>query len=562
MNNAKSQNTTPTSRRVRGRGLLLTLGMLLASCGGGGGDSDSSPSTNPTNTPVGTTSTYLYLTDDFSTEYDAVWVTVQKIVAFNGTTETVLADYTTAPLDVNLPMLKRAGLFTDRVALPNDTTEIRIYVGSQARIVGLDGAVQSYPLQTTAGGYLQVSLSGYSTQTGVLALDFDLPSFQLVNGVLQPAMRVATSTDLNEWTSRYGEIEGTVQSISASSMTILGRSGLTYTVALGDYTTYRATTANWTPAVGSRVEVNVLISGTSTAPTFQAMSVSAESLFDSSGSSGYPEVEGRITAISNDLITIAVEEAEDIRFAGTAQISVTNATFTRGAASLLAVGQKIEAHVNATIGANDIWQAQVVEIEGARKTSSLSGNIQSGSVGSYTSGDGYAEIKGQVTSLSNGQVSLQIYKAERAGTYGVNTTQSFNLSNVVFTEGSVSCLGVGSALELKGYLDGSGAFVPNFAELDGACYGTNSGTTNTSGAVMEAKGRVTSVSVGTNSFIIQVLKVDDWFGAIPQTLTVNYVPGTTYFEDIAAGQVSTNMLIEAKGTVENGVMTARKIELD
>lgn len=543
------------SAKVRNGGLAFSIGLLLASCGGGSGDSSTGSGSS---SPVGTTSTVVYLTDDFSTEYDAVWVTVQKIVAFNGTTETVLADYTTAPLDVNLPMLKSAGLFADKVALPNDTTEIRIYVGSEARVVGLNGVVNTYPLQRTANAYLTVSLSGYSIQTGVLPLDFDLPSFQLVNGILQPAVRLATSTDINQWTSRYGEIEGTVQSVSATSMTVLGRNNVTYTVSLGDYTTYRSATASWMPTVGGRVEVKVLIGGTAGAPTFQALSVNAESLFDGSGTSGYPEIEGRITAINNDVITIAVEEGEDIRFAGTAQISVAGATFTRGAASLLAVGQKIEAHVSAS-PVNDVWQATVIEIDGARKTSLLSNSIREGSIGSVDSGDGYAEIKGLITSLANG-VTLQIYKTERAGSIAIGSTSTFDLTNVFFKEGSLSCLGVGSALELKGYLDGSGAFVPNFAEQDGYCAGSSGGTSTVPGAVMEAKGRITSI--GTNSFVIQVLKVDDWYGSVPQTLTVNFTPDTTYFEDISSGQLSVNMLIEAKGTVVDGVMTARKVELD
>lgn len=551
-------------RKISRTALIAALGLSVSSCGGGSGSSNTQLPNGPNSggssnaTPTATTTALVYLTDSFDTQYEAVWVTVTKIVAYNGATETVLADYSASPLAVNLPTLKRAGLLVSKSAIPLDTTEIRIFVDGEARLVGLDGVTQTVPLARVDTGYLRVAVSGLSSGTGTLALDFDLPNFQLVNGVLQPATRLATQADVNEWTSRHGEIEGVVSAVSASSLTITS-AGQTYTFALGDYTSYRSrTSTTWRPVAGERVEVNAIVGGTAASPTFQALSVHSENLVDRVGTSDAPEVQGRIVSINGDTVKIAVEEAEDIRLAGTVELSLAGARFTRGAASLLAVGQRIEAHLASTPAGG--WQALVVEIEGARKTEFLSSGITNGAIGSDDDGEGYAEVKGQVTALAGNQVTLNIYKVERAGTIQIGTSAAFDLTSTVFTEGSLTCLQAGAALEIKGYLNGSGAFVPSFAELDGAC-GTvpSGGSTVAPTAIMEAKGRI--LSVGQDSFVIEVFKVEDWYGTAPAQLTVRY-DSATFFEDLFAQNLTQNLLVEVKGRVDGSTMAAVKIERD
>ncbi len=548
--------------------------VALSACGGSNGSPPSSQvpappvSQPPAPPPVSTSPALVYLTDDFDTEHEAVWITVQRITAFNGSTETLLLDHRAAPVTVNLSTLKRSGLLIGKAGIPSDTTEIRVYVDAQAKTQGLGGVATTVPLVREAGGYVRVPLSGWASTSGTLALDFDLPRFQLVGGSLQPATRIAGSDDQDKWTGRSGELKGIVRDISATSITIESDYGERFTIALGDITSYRSKSGTgWRPVIGQRAEIDVLIGGTGSQPTYQALVVDSEDLFDSSNDGDAPEVDGTIIGITGNSIRLAVLDGEDIAFAGQIDIDMTGAIFSRGAASLLAIGQRLELHLVAKPGGG--WRALVAQIKGARKNDDLPDSITSKPIGSYDdeneddrneAGKGYAEAKGQFVSRNGSQVTLRLYKAERAGSLRAGDTVTFDLTRTVFTDGALGCLVSGSALELKGYLSTTGQFTPEFAELDGPCLGLGAGDgTAPIGAIMEAEGRI--LSVGNGSFEMQVFKVDDWFGAIPTQLTVQF-DVNTYFEDVTAGQLRANMLVDVKGTVNGQVMTARKVELD
>lgn len=544
--------------------------LALAACGAadGGASSGSSPAQQPAApAPITGKSAYVYLTDDFGTENESVWITVQSVVAFNGSKETLLVDHRSAPVTVNLPTLKRSGLLLGKTSVPADTTEIRVYVDAEARLEPVGGIISTVQLAREAGGYIRIGLSGWESDSGTLALDFDLPRFQLANGILQPATRLADSNDQAKWTSRHGEIKGTVRAVSMTSIEIETAAGQRFTIALGDYTSYRAKeSSNWRPAVGQRVEADVLIVGSAAQPTFQALSLHADTLFDSKDDGDAPEVEGIITAINGTVLSISVLDAEDIRLAGTADIDVAGARYSRGAASLLAVGQRVELHLAAN---GSGWRALVVEIEGARKPDDLPATIKDKPIGGFDddndddrkeAGKGYAEVKGQFVSRTGDQVTLMLYKVERAGALRAGDTVTFDLSRTLFTKGALGCLVAGSAVELKGYLGGNGQFTADFAELDGPCQGfeTKDGAPP-SGAIQEAKGRI--LSVGTNSFELLVLKVEDWFGPIPERLTIRY-DANTRFKDLPVSQLRANLFVEVKGAVSGGEMAAVKIERD
>ncbi len=554
--------------------LLLTSAacLALAACGASNGDtqSGSAPAQQPappTPTPTTGKSAFVYLTDDFGTENEAVWITVQSIVAFNGTVETMLVDHRGAPVTVNLPTLKRSGLLLGKTTVPSDTTEIRVYVDGEARLQPVGGTLSTVQLAREGGGYIRIGISGWESDSGILALDFDLPRFQLANGILQPATRVADSNDQSRWTRRDGEIKGMVRAISVDSIEIETAAGQRFTIALGDFTSYRSgKSSGWRPAVGQRVEADVLIGGTAAQPTFQALSLHAEDLFDSKDDGDAPEVEGMITAINGTVVRITVLDAEDIRLAGTIDIDVAGARYSRGAASLLAVGQRLEVHLAAEGGG---WRALVVELKGARKTDDLPSSINDKPIGGFDddndddrkeAGKGYAEVKGQFVSRLGDQVTLKLYKAERAGQVRAGDTVTFDLSRTLFTDGALGCLVAGSAVELKGYVGGNGQFTADFAELDGPCQGLGSQDgTPPAGAIQEAKGRILSVS--DNSFELLVLKVDDWFGPIPDRLTIRF-DANTRFKELPVSQLRADLFVEVKGPISNGEMLAVKIERD
>lgn len=532
---------------------LLALSLLLVSCGGDDQDTDRdnddlSVTNNNPNSPT-TVDANLYITDDFSTDYDAVWLTVNKIAFFNGASETVALNAEASPYTINVTQLKRSGLFIEKISVPSDATHIRIYVDDNARLITPEGGAINASISREVGGFISVPLSGYNRNSGSLIVDFDLPSFSLSGTTLTAPIVLASEQDANTWSTRDGEIEGTVRSVSNNSISVETRSGRTYTIALNSYTTYKGATVGWTPSVGSFVEVDVVISGTLSAPNFEALSVSAEDLSDRSDNQGTPEIEGRIIAINGDRISVSVYESEDIRLSGTIVVAVGQATFTRGNTASLAVGQVIDAYIAPTPNTDGSWQARVIEIEGAAKSGSIGDSDDGGEV--------YSEIEGRVISLSGAQALLEIFKIEGVGGISVGERRSFDLTGVVFKEGSLQCLGAGSNLELKGYTDTSGSFVITIAEVDGGCAGSDDDSSDDPNGNSEVEGLITSV--GANSFVVNVLKVDDWFGAVPQSLTITY-DNNTYFEDLRSSDLRNGLLVEAEGPVANGIMAARKIE--
>lgn len=509
---------------------------------------DVSVNNNNSNNPTSVDAN-LYITDDFSTEYDAVWVTISKISFSNGSTEQIALSTEQSPITVNITQLKRSGLFVEKISIPTDATHVRIYLDQGAKLITLDGRTINASIAREDGGYISVPLGGYNPSTGSLIIDFDLPSFSLSGSTLTAPIVLASEQDASTWSTRYGEIEGTVRSVSNDSLTIETRLGRAYTIALGSYTTYRGPSTAWAPSVGSFVEVDVVISGTLAAPTFEALSVSAEELSDRSDGQGTPEIEGRIIAINGDRISVSVYESEDIRLSGTVVLAIGQATFTRGNAASLAVGQVIDAHIAPTPNTDGSWQARVIEIEGAAK---------SGSIGDNDDGsDVYSEIEGRVVSVTGAQALLDIFKIEGVSGINIGERRSFDLTGVVFKEGSLQCLGAGSNLELKGYTDNSGSFIITVAEVDGGCAGSDDNSSDDPNGNSEVEGLITSV--GTNSFVVNVLKVEDWVGAVPQTLTITY-DNNTYFEDLSPSDLRNGLLVEAEGPVTNGVMAARKIE--
>lgn len=532
--------------------------LLLSACGGE--DQDTSrdddgviqdDQNDNDNDDVAASNVSLFITDDFSNDYEAVWISINQISFFDGATETAAFVGGSAPLVVNIPELKRSGLFVGDVTIPNGATSVRIYVDEAVQLVSPDGSTSEAQLSREAGGYISLPLEGYNPATGALIVDFDLTAFSLSGTTLQAVVVLGDDQDASSWTTKYGEIDGAVTAIDSNSISVRDERGATYTIGLSSYTTYRGATSGWAPSVGSQVEVDVIISGTLASPEYTATAITAEDLSNYSESYNSPEIEGRITAIEGNRLTVTVREAEDIRLSGSVTIDISNAVFTRGNAASLAVGREIEVYLDPTANSDGSWNARLVEIEGAAASNSISDDDDSGDV--------YSEIEGRVIGLSGQQVTLDIYKVEGVLSFGIGDDATFDLSQTQFTEGSLTCLGIGSNLELKGYTGVNGSFVVNTAEIDGACAGSDDEFVEDSSGAMEAEGLITSI--GVDSFAIDVLKVDDWFGAVPSTLTVTY-DGNTFFEDLRPSDLRVGLLVEAEGAVTNNVMAARKIELE
>lgn len=532
------------------RWLLLVFAAmtaLLSACGGGGG-SGSSPG-------AGTSLTAVYFTDDFSAEYDAVWISVSRVTAVSPSGETQLAQFEPAQL-VNLPTLRRTGALMATAQVPRDATAVRVYVGGSAQLQQLDGSMLTASL-AAPGGYLEFRLEGWNTASGALALDFDLPRFTLQNGVLTAATRIASKDDYAGWNQRYAESEGTVTAASATSLTVDTRHHGQRSFVIDANTTFvSARSATWTPAVGDRVEITSLVSGQGTELQFTARTVKDET---DSESQLADKVEGVVTALSTldgvTRVTANIRRSKMAGVQGEIAFDVNAATrFKRGSADLLAVGVEVEAYL---VPQGSGWVAAAVEIEGAART---------GPSAPPSVSQGFVELKGRVTSVSGTALTLQATHTERLPGVAVGESVTLDIANAYFERGSVACLVAGSAVEVKGYLDAAGLLQPVRLEVEGACssaYPTTGVSPPTSppssGAAVfaEVKGTVTAVRSG--EFDLDVFRIESSGGGSPTSVTVVHGPATI-FREVNPDTLAAGNFLEIKGSLLGTVLTASKIE--
>ncbi|GCL64614.1 DUF5666 domain-containing protein [Pseudaquabacterium pictum] len=538
--------------------MSMGLALLLPACGGGGGGtSDAQP---PAQAPTASAQAAIYFTDDFSATYDAVWVSVARVTVVSPAGETEILRHDTPQL-INLPTLRRTGALVATASVPLDATEIRVYVSGQARLQTLDGSMQDVTLQAPAG-YLGFKLEGWDSRSGALALDFDLPNFRLEGSTLVAATRLAGSTDLAGWNSRYTEAKGTVTAVSATSITVRTDALGSQTFTLDAQTTFLSErTAGWTPVVGSVVELYGSVSGQGA----QALQFSARQVKDRSDgiSAASGKVHGVVTGVENGIVTLTVDRSRLAGATGSIRVDVTQARYERGSAALLAPGMRLEAYLVAAAAGNG-FTAHLLEIEGASKTRPSG----SGADRDDDAARSYSEIKGVVSSVNGQQVVLRALHAKNLPAVLQGSTLTLDLSGAYFERGGLSCLAAGTPIEVKGGVDAAGQMQPVKVELEGACASAQpvAGLPATGqptspvlvASFVEAKGLITAVRPG--EFDLQVYKLE-YAGSAPATVTVRHGAGTT-FNRLSAAQLGAGLFVETKGSLLGTVLDASKIELE
>jgi hypothetical protein len=530
--------------------LVATALVALTACGGGGGGGTAALQAADNSTTAKAAAASLYFTDDFSADYDAVWIGITKVVAVNAAgTETALVSFAPSK-HLNLPMLRQAGTWAGGISVPGDAVAVRVYTEPKAQLQRLNGSLLDVTLNLT-GGYLAFKLESWDRATGVLALDFDLPRFTLQGTVLTAATRVAGSSEYGAWNHRDTELKGRVTALTASSLTLdTGLIGSRVFVLDGNTSFVSTLSANWMPAVGDSVEVYGTLDGQGTDLRFQARVVKQR---NASGTGNTTEVKGNVTAVNGSVVTLSVSSASTGGPTGLVTLDLAQAAFKRGSLASLAVGQRLEAYL---LPAGAGWSAVAVEVDGAAKT------------GSGAKSD-YAELKGRVVSVSGTRVTFTpTYKQRYLANLPAGDI-TVDLAGASFEKSALSCLVAGTPIEVKGYLDAAGAFVPTRVDAEGACASAvpaagvgvvrdRSDSSHLNGMVVEAKGTITAVRPG--ELDITVFKLE---GAVAATGTLTVrLSSSTYFEGTTAAGLGVGQFIEAKGVLQAGVLTASKVELD
>jgi hypothetical protein len=531
--------------RPLGQRLILAAAisdvLLLAACGGGSGSAAA-----PTATAQGATA--VYFTDDFSATYDAVWLNVSRVTVVSPSAETELAAFAPAKL-INLPTLRRTGALIATATIPADATAVRVYVGTQAQLQQLDGTLLNVTLAAPTG-YLEFKLDGWSAGSGALALDFDLPRFTLQGSTAVPATRVADAKDYGGWNQRYAEVEGTVAQVTATSLVVDTRSFGQRTFVLDANTTFvSGRSATWTPGVGDRVEIKSAVAGQGAS----GLQFTARTVKDETGSAtgGLTKVEGLVTGVSGTQVTATVDHSENGSALGSVTFDIAAATFKRGSVAALVPGARVEAYLTQ---AGAAWTAKVIEIEGAAKSDSGERNSQS-----------YAEVKGQIVSVAGSSVVVKALYSERIPGLNAGASITIDLAAASFDVGALSCLAAGAPIEVKGSVNAAGALAAIDVSLGGACAaaypaadgGASSGhDAPVTAGTIDTEGSVTAVRTG--EFDMLVFDLENT-AISSTTVTVRY-NSSTALRHLAAADITVGRLVEVKGDLSAGVITATKIE--
>ncbi len=294
-------------------------------------------------------------------------------------------------------------------------------------------------------------------------------------------------------------------------------------------------------ASGQKVEVKGDWDGT----TFNAAVVEIEgaprSIGNHSYDDDYAEIEGIVTNVTGDTVTLTVREYEHVNGVSVGQsvtVDRSGAWYKHGDASCLAPGMEIE--IKGAFAA-DAMKAFVIEYD------------DHSCYGAYGGGK-YAEIEGSVTEVTDTTVVLTVQEYEHVS--GITRGQSVTVrrGDAWYKDGDVSCLVPGTRIEVKGSYDGTAlnAFTIEFE--DGSCYGTSgsSGYAEVEGTVTAVTGDTVTLTVHEYEHVSGIL--------VGQNITVNR--SDARFEDGDASCLAPGVRIEVEGNHDGTVMHARVIEFE
>lgn len=178
-----------------GAAFLLASLLTLSGCGGGTGS-------------AGDGTLHLYVTDA-PADYAGVWTTVYRVEVAQATGPYRTVFDSSDGTELNLPDLADAADYLGSATLPAGVyTRARVTLRNTMRIMQATGSVQDVPLHAGAGtGFTMgpgeqcqaefpIQITVPTGGAAEFAVDFDLPSFQMMGNALHAQIRAADHTQL------------------------------------------------------------------------------------------------------------------------------------------------------------------------------------------------------------------------------------------------------------------------------------------------------------------------------------------------------------------------------
>lgn len=200
---------------------------LLAACGGGADPGASTGASTSNAPPTASAASYrlqTYITDDLTTDYAKVWVSIESITALNSAgTSVTLFDAGSSPVAVNLASLANVGQFLSSLSLPADLyTEIRVTLSNSVQLVSTDGLTTINAKFSSTGSSFVWRIRDLALNpatTGQLVLDFDLKkfSYNASTGLVTPAILARNPKDaFGQWVHQQAHVHGTVTAVNVA----------------------------------------------------------------------------------------------------------------------------------------------------------------------------------------------------------------------------------------------------------------------------------------------------------------------------------------------------------
>ena len=453
--------------------IFLTLLFLgLTACGGGNGSSGLGSIVSHTG------ALSVMVTDDMTTQYSKIWVTVLKVTALDSSGQQhVLYDDATGQV-YNLTELNGVTALLSTQDLPPDTyNNFEITLANDISLVDKQGQTIQASFNTTGDPeVIQIQGSVTITAGGVanMGIDFDLKQFTYdqTTGIVTPVLIYLDDNHLQQISLNRARVEGVIaEIIDAQTFTLQNRYGSTVTVTL--QTTATIFNEN-TGAVGGdtsalTVGQKVEVFGSYDPGTMTIEAISAK-IHDNTSPSGSPdstEVKGVVTSFDGSTLVLDVRESNFIPGSTTLEISnVANALFTKGSLDVLAAGQWVEIYGT---WEDPLFTALVVEIEGGTPRWNDGHDFDS-----EHHDYGYAELKGLVTGMNGTVLSLQLTERDHITGQSMGTAD-IDISIAWLKNGNQDCLTDGAFVEVKGANDSaSGNFMAYTIEIKSSCSLTSS----------------------------------------------------------------------------------------
>ncbi len=294
-------------------------------------------------------------------------------------------------------------------------------------------------------------------------------------------------------------------------------------------------------AAGQEIEIYGDWDGTSFSAAVAEIEGAARNVGSRSYDDHYAEIEGIVTAVTDQTVTLTVREYEHVSGINVGQSITINhgsAWYKYGDAACLVPNMEIEVKGAFTASAMD---AYIIEYD------------DHSCYGAYGGGE-YAEIEGTVTAVTSDTVTLTVHEHEHARGITIGQSVTVDRNDVWYKDGDASCLVPGVRVEIEGAFDGTtmDAFAIEFE--DGSCHGSFRG-----GDLPELEGVISAVTADTVTLAVQEYEYVSGI-SIGQHVTVNR-NGARY-EDGSVSCLAPGVRIEVEGTFDGTMMQARVIEFE